>query len=164
MVYSWKTFGYSVSADVAGKEIERIEKKYGKVTSELLLQDAEPEDAPLHELFEWDDAVAGKKYRLQQATCIILNLAVEKEIEQKPKKVRAYYNVAKDEKRGKFINVESAFSNPDTVDIILKRAYRELQAFTKKYENLTELAPVFNAIESIRKDILGDEEDGQSES
>jgi len=163
MVYSWKTFQYSVSADVAGKEFEKIEKKYGKVTSELLLQNAEPTESPLHELFEWDDAVAGHKYRLSQATNIIINLAVEVEKEQKPKKIRAYYNVSDTEKKGRFINAETAFSNPDTKEIILKRAYREMQSFMQKYENLTEFAPVFSAIESIKKDILGDEEDGQLE-
>jgi len=163
MVYSWKTFQYSVSADVAGKEFEKIEKKYGKVTSELLLQNAEPIESPLHELFEWDDAVAGRKYRLSQATNIIINLAVEVEKEQKPKKIRAYYNVSDTEKKGRFINAETAFSNPDTKEIILKRAYREMQSFVQKYENLTEFAPVFKAIESIKKDILGDEADEQLE-
>lgn len=163
MVYSWKTFQYSVSADVAGKEFEKIEKKYGKVTSELLLQNAEPEESPLHGLFEWDDAVAGHKFRLSQATNIIINLAVEVEKEQKPKKIRAYYNVSDTEKKGRFINAETAFSNPDTKEIILKRAYREMQSFVQKYENLTEFAPVFKAIESIKKDILGDEADEQLE-
>lgn len=163
MVYSWKTFQYSVSADVAGKEFEKIEKKYGKVTSELLLQNAEPTESPLHDLFEWDDAVAGHKFRLSQATNIIINLAVEVEKEQKPKKIRAYYNVSDTEKKGRFINAETAFSNPDTKEIILKRAYREMQSFMQKYENLTEFAPVFTAIESIKKDILGDEADEQLE-
>lgn len=163
MVYSWKMYQYSVPAEVAGREFERIEKEYGKVTSELLLQNSEAEDAPLHDLFEWDDAVAGHKYRLSQATNVIINLAVEVEKEQKPKKIRAYYNVSDTEKKGRFINAETAFSNPDTKEIILKRAYREMQSFIKKYENITEFAPVFEAIESIRKDILGDEEDGQLE-
>ena len=157
MVYSWKMYQYSVPADVAGKEFEKIEKEYGKVTSELLLQNAEPEESPLHELFEWDDAVAGRKYRLSQATNIIINLAVEVEKEQKPKKIRAYYNVSDTEKKGTFINVESAFSNPDTKEIVIKRAYREMVAFTKKYENITEFAPIFKAIESLKDEILGDE-------
>lgn len=159
MVYSWKMYQYSVPAETVGHEFEKIEKEYGKVTSELLLQNAESEESPLHELFEWDDAVAGRKYRLQQATNVIINLAVEVEKEQTPKKIRAYFNVSDNEKKGRYVNVESAFGNPDTARIVLKRAYRELQAFTKKYENLTEFAPVFKAIEDIKTDILGDEAD-----
>lgn len=157
MVYSWKLYQYNVPAETVGREFERIEKENGKVTSELLLKDAEPEESPLHELFEWDDAVAGHKYRLSQATNIIVNLAVEVEKEQKPRKIRAYYNVSDSERKGRFINAETAFSNPDTRDIVLKRAYKEMQSFMQKYENLTEFAPVFKAIEDIRQNILGEE-------
>ena len=163
MVYSWKMYQFSVPADTVGREFERIEKEHGKVTSELLLKDAEPEDSPLHELFEWDDAVAGHKYRLTQATNVIINLAIEVEKEQKPKKIRAYYNVSDSERKGRFINAETAFANPDTKEIILKRAYREMQSFMQKYENLTEFAPVFKAIEDIKSEILGDEENEQLE-
>lgn len=150
MVYSWNTYKYTVPAETVGKEFEKIEKKYGKLTSDLVLQNAESEESPLHELFEWDDAVAGKKYRLHQATHLILNLVREDVEENKtPKPVRAYYNVSSDQKKGSFINVKSAFSNPDNRDIILKRALRELQAFKEKYENLSELAGVFTQIDKI---------------
>lgn len=161
MVYSWKMYQYTVPAETVGHEFERIEKEYGKVTSELLLQNAEAEDSPLHELFEWDDAVAGHKYRLTQATNVIINLAIEVEKEQKPRKIRAYYNVSDTERKGRFINAESAFANPDTKEIILKRAYKEMQSFMQKYENLTEFAPVFEAIESIKSEILGEESEDE---
>lgn len=149
MVYSWKTYNYAVSADVVGKEFEKIEKQYGKLTNDLVLQNAEDEDSPIHELFEWDDAVAGHKYRLTQATQLIINLAYEPEEQTKPKPVRAYYNVAETEKKGSFVNMKSAFSNPDSRDIILKRALRELESFKEKYQNLSELAGVFSKIDEL---------------
>ena len=151
MVYSWKQYGYSVSAETVGKEFEKIEATYGRLTNDLVLQNAEDEKSPLHEMFEWDDAVAGHKYRLQQATQIIISLAVDPEKTSKPKPVRAYYNVASDEKKGSFINIKSAFSNPDTKEIILQRAKKELEAFKAKYENLTELAGVFAQIDELLK-------------
>lgn len=153
MVYSWKVYQYKVPAKVVGEEFEKIEKEYGKVTSDVILQKAEVEESPLHELFEWDDAVAGHKYRLSQATNIIINLACEVEEQPKAKPVRAYYNVSTDEKKGKFINMKTAFANPDTKDIILQRAKKELDAFVEKYENLTELSEVITPIrEFLNKD------------
>lgn len=150
MVYSWKTYNYSVSADVVGKEFEKIEKQYGKLTNDLVLQNAEDEDSPIHELFEWDDAVAGHKYRLTQATQLIINLAFEPDEQTKPKPVRAYYNVSEpDKKKGSFVNMKSAFSNPDSRDIILKRALRELESFKEKYQSITELAGVFSKIDEL---------------
>lgn len=149
MVYSWKTFSYPISANEAGKEIEAIEKQYGKVTSELVIQRAEDVNNPLHSCFEWDDAVAGKKYRLHQATVLILNLSYEEEKKETPQPVRAYYNVSDGSKKGSFINAKTAFSNPDTRDIVLKRAFREFQAFRDKYNELAEFVDIFKKFDDL---------------
>lgn len=149
MVYSWKNYGYSVSADVAGKELEKIEKKYGEVTSELVLQSATPESSPLHCVFEWNDSVAAHQYRLQQASVLICNLAREVEADTEKKIVtRAYVDVSENTS-GSFVNVESAFKNVDTREIVLKRALAELQAFEQKYKNLIELSSVFSEIDKV---------------
>lgn len=150
MVYSWKTYGYRISADTVGKEFEKIESEYGEVTSENVLASAKSEDSPIHNIFEWDDAVAGHKYRLHQATVLICNLSREVETqEEKTITVRAYYDVAENDSKGKFINVESAFKNVDTREIVLKRALQELEAFKAKYNNLKELESVFEVINDL---------------
>lgn len=149
MVYSWNNYGYSVDANIVGQEFEKIEKKYGEVTRENVLESATPEDSPMHSIFEWDDSVAAHNYRLTQATKLILNLHCEVETPKKePIKVNAYYNVSEN-KSGSFINVESAFSNPDTKEIVLKRALDELEAFKAKYKELKELAKIFDAIDEL---------------
>ena len=154
MVYKWESYKYSVPAEVVGAEFEKIEKEHGKVTSEYVLDSARDTDSPLHSMFEWNNEIAGEKYRLHQATIIILSLKVEKETEKKPKTLRAYYNVSESEKKGSFINVDSAFSNPDTQEIILKRALREFQAFRTKYENLKEFAKVFKEFDEVYTSLI----------
>jgi hypothetical protein len=157
MVYKWESYKYSVPAEVVGAEFEKIEKEHGKVTSEFVLDSARDTDSPLHSMFEWNNEIAGEKYRLHQATIIILSLKVEKETEEKPKTLRAYYNVSESEKKGSFINVDSAFSNPDTQEIILKRALREFQAFRTKYENLKEFAKVFKEFDEVFTSLIDEE-------
>lgn len=150
MVYSWKNYGYSVGADVVGKEFEAIESKYGEITSQYVLQEAADENNPMHELFEWDDTVAANKYRLHQASVLICNLAVEVEdnIEEKKLITRAYVDIS-DSDKGSFINVVSAFKNPDSKTVVLQRAYNELAAFKAKYQNLSELALIINSIDEV---------------
>lgn len=160
MVYSWKTFTYPISASEAGKEIEAIEKQYGKVTSDLLLERAKDEENPLHSCFEWDDAVAGHKYRLHQATVLILNLTVEEEKVETPKPVKAYYNVSEGTKKGTFINAKTAFANPDTRDIVLRRAFREFQSFKEKYQELKEFAEIFKTFDNMIADMEVEAETG----
>lgn len=151
MVYSYKTYSYSVPAQTVGKCFEKIEKKYGKVTNDLVLDDAKREDSPLHPLFEWDDTVAAHKYRLSQATQLILNLHVETEVDTTVREVRAYFNTSENDRKGTFINVNSAFENPDTRELVLKRALRELEIFRQKYESLKELAEIFAKIDELKK-------------
>ena len=49
----------------------------GRLTKEIVLEDAEDPASPLHSLFEWDDTEAARKYRLSQANEIIRSIKVE---------------------------------------------------------------------------------------
>ena len=149
MVYQWK-YNLSVKAYTAGKEMERIEKKHGKVTPELVLDASRSEKAPLHSLFEWNDTIAAEKYRLRQAQNIIHNLTITVEgTEKSPVSVTAFVNVSTD-KKGEFINVQSAFSYEASRQVVLDRALRELTEFQRKYKSFSELAKVFEAIGELK--------------
>ena len=56
-----------LNAQTVGEELARLTAKYGMLTAEVILREAEPEDAPLHPAFEWDDSKAAREYRLSQA-------------------------------------------------------------------------------------------------
>jgi hypothetical protein len=67
--------------EVTGKEkksvvvqnaIAKIMKRYGKVTPQLLIDEASDIKHPLHNNFEWDDSEAARRYRIGQATQMIL--------------------------------------------------------------------------------------------
>lgn len=53
--------------------IGRIEDKVGvgNLTPDAVVEAARPKAHPLHHRFEWDDSVAGHKYRLDQARALI---------------------------------------------------------------------------------------------
>ena len=57
--------------DVVDRVLEDIEKRYGEVSNEVLEREAADLEHPLHSWFEWDDSIAGRKYRLEQAARII---------------------------------------------------------------------------------------------
>ena len=148
MVYSWKDYKYAISADTVGKQFEEIEKRYGSVTSENVLNTAKDTKNPIHSLCEWDDSVAANNYRLQQASKIICNLSVELETKEHQIITRAYVDVSEN-KKGSFINVVSAFENQDTKAIVLQRALQELITFKNKYKNLNELSMVISSIDKF---------------
>lgn len=146
MVYSWKTYGYKVPAQVVGEHLEKLQESGKAITAETVLESARDESSPIHDLFEWDDTVAAEAYRRGQASRVITNIHVEKKTtEGKTLKLRAYVDTTM-EKRGTFVNIEHAFKNVDTREIVLARAYNELRAFERKYRDLQEFAELFELI------------------
>ena len=53
-----------------------IYKQHGEVKSQELVDTARPTSSPIHDAFEWDDSIAGEKYRLIQADTWIRNVTI----------------------------------------------------------------------------------------
>lgn len=149
MVYEWKVNGiYKTDANVAGKVLEELNNTIG-LTNENLVNASRPEDAPLHNEFEWDDTIAAEKYRNVQAGKMINLLAVRIE-EQNDEPVRAFYTLnAKIGSGGNYDNIRKIMVDSEKKERLLDIALRELKQFKEKYKMLNELAVVFEAIEEV---------------
>jgi len=161
--YSWSYGGFGVDANTVGKTLERIEADTGSVTKEKLLDASRAEDSPTHNLFEWNDAIAGEKYRLEQARMAITHLRVEVVegetepqtftptiVEKVPKKVRAF--TATDYSQGatklaNFMSTDTALANEEYRRTIIKNALGEFERTKDKYSFLSELAALYEAID-----------------
>lgn len=58
---------------VIESEIDRMIKKHGRITPEIMIDEARPAGAVLHKAFEWDDTIAGQKYRIAQARAMVIS-------------------------------------------------------------------------------------------
>jgi hypothetical protein len=58
------------------EQLEHIRSQYGRLTPRLIVDEARNPDHPLHTRFEWDDSVAGEKWRREQARALIRSVAV----------------------------------------------------------------------------------------
>ena len=144
--YDWKTPFMKVSADVAGKEFERIDKKRG-LTAEAVVDESRPEDAPLHDAFEWDDAVAGEEWRKQQARVMIGNLVIQVEELPESPQVRAYVMI--DKTASVYESTKVILQLEDKKQALMRIAMRELQSFQRKYSDLQEFARLFAEIDRL---------------
>ena len=148
--YEWSGYKFAVPAQIVGAECERIEKETGSVTSESLVNSARSKTSAIHNLFEWDNKIAGEKWRLQQAKVVLscLKVSIVKDEESEPKKVRAYLNANQTDSRAEYFNVQKTMQNISLREGVLRRAEKELRYFIDKYRTLTELSKVFDAIDS----------------
>lgn len=94
----------------------------------------------LHGRFEWDDAKAAEKYRVDQARQLI---AVHVRTDDGE---RATISLVQDRNPdGGYRRIEQVMSNAELRAMALRQAMREFNRWRKRYEHLSELAKVFAA-------------------
>lgn len=144
MVYQWKKASYiKADANIAGAMCEQLEQTVG-LTAKNLLDANRPENAPLHNEFEWDDSIAAEQFRESQARHIINCLCVATE-EEDQEPVRAFFTIS----RPVYESLNVILSSEEKHNDLLRLALKELNAFRAKYNNLKQLEPVFEAIEKV---------------
>lgn len=142
----WKVKGlYKADPKLVYEEIRSIGDSF---TPEEIVDKARDESTELHKCFEWDDSKAAEKYRLSQARQVVRMLVFTKdptEEEPKPEPVRLIVN--QNLHNRVYQPIQISVRNEDSYQLMLKTAMRELESFKKKYEILSELEAVLEAIE-----------------
>lgn len=124
----------------------------GLLTEEAILDVAKAKSHPLHAEFTWDDGVAGKQWRLEEARRLIRSVYI---VLESPKhaavSVRAYASLPSDrEAAGGYRAIQDVLADKDLRKELLAAALSELEAFKRRYSNLAQLAPVFSALETVK--------------
>lgn len=149
MKCSWKINGiYKADADVIGNEIQSIGNQF---TTKDIVDKARDKNTQLHKLFEWNNKIAGEKYRAIQAGDIIRNLVVVKVNTESgtSEKTNIRVFVSDNRRNGGYKPITVVLRQQDEYERLLEQAYKELQAFKDKYENLSELSEIFDLIDVI---------------
>lgn len=149
MIYQWKMDGlYSVPAQAAGEELERIYDERGKIDPADVVDESRPETAVLHPCFEWRDDVAADKYREEQARSLVRCIVTVQESDgAAPVKVRAFFHA--DEA---YHPTAVIIREEDKYEQLVRAALGELASFRRKYSvlsNLDKLRAVFSAIDDM---------------
>ena len=132
---------FGVSADVAGAELEKLSQQHGHLSSSIVVDAARPEDAPLHPAFEWDDAIAGERYRRQQASTLVRAVVVVPVPNSTTPEHRAYVRVATPEQpKPVYLPALAVAASPSMYADALSRLERRLNEATTSVRELSGLA------------------------
>lgn len=147
-IYSFKIPGIvKVNAQIAGEVCASLENSEAGLSPASLVEASRPEDAPLHNEFEWDDAKAAEQFREHQASKIIRNLTVT--VEESESQPRAFVNLKSNEVTGNYVSFTRVLNNDDWKEKLLASARMDMQAFIAKYKVLKELAGVVEEMQKI---------------
>lgn len=134
---------YKADASKVAEELLQLGDEYSLSD---VVKKARNEDSEMHGVFEWDDSIAGEKYREIQAGKMVRNIVFVKESNSKEKSnVRFFMSTG---------NRDSTYSptklivrNRSAYEELLDRALNELRAFKKKYATLSELEEILALID-----------------
>lgn len=139
------------NAQTVGEQLAALDTR-GRLTPEAVLQEARPDDSPLHAFFEWDDAKAAEKHRLTQAGHLIRSVTVvmEQHDAEPERTIRAFVpiTVGQEESR-RYVDTIRALSDDELRRQVLAQAHSELGAVARKYRELKELSEVCKAIDKV---------------
>jgi len=109
---------------------------------------AKDEDTALHSQFEWDDTRAGHAYRLEQARRVIrMYVTVIPEAE---KETRMFVSLKSDRyEGGGYRFTTDVMSDIERRKELLGEAHRNFKQWQKRYNDLRELSPVFEAMDAV---------------
>lgn len=148
MGYQWKEGSrFPVSPQVAGERLEELRRANGEeLTPQNVVDDARPDEAPLHPCFEWDDAEAAEKYRHVQARQIIRCVRVVQSEDRAPS--LGYVSVRTDSESSarSYVTTARAMAEPELREQAIADALAGLAGWQKRYEHIEELRDVFAAV------------------
>lgn len=79
---------------VIAQELSAIFLREGRLSADLVVKEATPEESPLHDELNWDDADAGHQYRLMQARQLIRSQKIHiVQDDPKSERVRAWIHI-----------------------------------------------------------------------
>lgn len=158
MVYQWaENFSDSngVSADRAGRELERIRKEKGGLTPQVVVECARSGVSPLHGLFVWDDKVAADRYRLAQANTVVHSVMVQVDDDERMESrfIRAFVGAGL--KRAEATPVRARLTQELTATPVssasrLEHAWSALLAWREKYGDIEDFGVIVRSIDRIR--------------
>lgn len=132
-------------------ELRRImSEHHGMLFAEDVVREARADSSPLHKYFQWDDSSAAEAWRLQQARQLI-GVCVEIIGDgEGAKEVDVFVSLREDRgDKGGYRELVTVLSNPSNRANLLRDALDEMIHFREKYQTLTQLADVFQAMDKV---------------
>lgn len=141
-VITW-SFPHKGNAEKCYRECQTL----SEITPENVLNLARDEKTELHKCFEFDDAIAGEKYRLIQARDIIRHFVIKHTNEKGEEQNIRTFQITTETNR--YESTIVILKNPDEYAALLSRAKDELRNVKRRYKTLSELEEVFEAIDKL---------------
>ena len=137
MKYKWNNVSFSANANKVGHELEIIEATTELTNFNILQYAKTHKSSELNKCFEWDNTIAGEKWRMQQANNILASISIV--VTEKEEPVKAFVNIKTHEEKRVFKSIVKVLNNEYEYQQLLKKAERDFISYKDKYNKLVEI-------------------------
>jgi len=127
-------------------ELNGIYKRHGKLTASVVHDEVADPGHPLHNRYEWNDAVGAYQYRLIQIAEDIRSVRVEyKTPTGETETTRQWWSVREQAGREGYAPIDEIAANPVSLEMQLRELNREVAHLKRKYGHLEGFAQAMHA-------------------
>jgi hypothetical protein len=144
-----------------GEFLWKLKEENGEVLkTSFVVEKAKPKSSPIHDFFEWDDKIAGHKYREWQARYLLSQIEIVEVVDGAEERIKAFHNISiansddKTKERG-YVTLADVRENQNYLDIVLENAKNEIISWEKRYSQYKKLKkfrplmPLFRAVAQV---------------
>jgi hypothetical protein len=129
-------------------ELMMIYERDGALNPQAVVEAAHNKNSALHDHFQWDNSAAAHQYRLEQARKLIrVAVTVIPALSNEPVKQFVSISSLRGSEQGSYIATVDILSDPYKYELALRDALRELERLKHRYSYISELNPVWTAID-----------------
>ena len=153
--YAWKAGASEFKAydpEVIANELNKIREQRGELKADGIVDAARNPKNPLHTIFPWDDATAAQIGREAIASRLVRSIRVTITMpDRKQIDTRAFQSVRDPNAKGNrsYDFVTHTLEEPEGRAFLLRRAWMELRAWRRRYQEIAELAEAFDVIDRV---------------
>lgn len=139
-------------------ELDRIYRRDGILVPAIVVDEARPEQAPLHPQFTWDDGIAAEEWRREEARRLIRvhRIVIDEAAAKEPQTVQvnvtdgpsvpAYMNITHPVTglRG-YYATEDLLADERTKELLLQQVRRDIASLRRKYQGLVDFDSVLQS-------------------
>lgn len=131
-------------------ELMAIRDQHGELHPALVVDAARSKSHPLHDRFEWDNKVAGERWRRQQAHRLIRVAQIPLSYAEHPtgpSHIRAFVAVPRGSSpQPDYMPTEEALADPFTQRLVMQAMERDIAALQRKYGHLAGFAEAITRV------------------
>ena len=147
-IYKWRT-GARIKADpnLAANVLDQLANE-NRLNAESVVEVSKPDDAVLHDDFEWRDEIAALEYRKHQARNIMNSLVIVEEMTPEAPPIRYCFQI--DEDTSNYTPLSVIMQSSDSMEALKKKALAELSSYRMKYSTIIKKCDGENELNSLQ--------------